>query len=137
MSRMRVMVAVIAAVFAMSLVISPLLCAQDKGEIKRHVLEKHDLATVPNHEGILAQVELMPGAAEGKHTHPGELLGNVQDGTLTLHVEGKPDATLKSGESFFIPADTIHWGENKGTTPVKVVAAFVVPKGKPLTTPAK
>ena len=42
--------------------------------------------------------------------------------------------TYKAGDSFFIEAGKIHEGINKGASPVKVVATFVVEKGKPLTT---
>ena len=113
------------------------LYGQEKGEIKRNVLTKQDLASVPGHEGVLGQVEIAPGAAEGKHTHPGELFGYVQEGTLTLNIEGKPAKTVKQGESFFIPAEAVHWGENQSQTPVKVLATMVIPKGKPATSPAK
>ena len=125
----------IAAVLALSLV--PVLHAQKKGEIRRTVLNKVDLGTVPGHEGVTTLVELAPGAREEKHTHPGELLGYVQEGTLMLNVEGKPAATLKAGQAFLVPAETIHWGENEGNAPCKVVATFVVPKDKPLASPAK
>src|SRR3954463_242342 len=85
------------------------LRAQDKGEIKRKALTKQELTSVPGHDAVLTQVELAPGAAEGKHTHPGELLGFADEGPLTLFVDGKPEATLKRGDSFFVPAGTIHW----------------------------
>jgi quercetin dioxygenase-like cupin family protein len=44
--------------------------------------------------------------------------------------------TYKAGDSFFIEAGKIHEGINKGTSPVKAVATFVVEKGKPVTSPA-
>lgn len=141
MSRSTTMSRVVFAVFAALAVLCsiPSLRAQDKekGEIKRSVLMKHDATVVPGEEELLTQVELMPGAAEAKHTHPGDLSGYVQEGTLTLNVEDKPAETVSAGKAFFVPANSVHWGENKGTTPVKVVAAFVTPKGKPLTVPAK
>jgi quercetin dioxygenase-like cupin family protein len=113
------------------------LLAQDKGEIKRKMLTKQELASAPGHEAVLSQVEMAPGAAEAKHTHPGELLGFVDEGTLTLNVEGHPAATLKRGESFFVPAGTVHWGENHSQAPVRVVATIILEKGKPPSSPAK
>jgi quercetin dioxygenase-like cupin family protein len=137
MNRLRTSVVLMAVVFAVVLVLSPFVGAQEKSEIKRNILAKQDLATVPGHEGVLAQVEIPVGGAEPRHTHPGEAFGYVQEGTLTLNIEGKPVATVKPGESFFIPANTVHWGVNQGTAPVKVLATFVVPKGQPMTSPAK
>ena len=113
------------------------LLAQDKGEIKRKALTKQELSSVPGHDAMLTQVEMAPGAAEGKHTHPGELLGFVDEGTLTLFVEGQPGKTLKRGESFFVPAGTVHWGENHSKAPVRVVATLIVEKGKPPSSAAK
>jgi quercetin dioxygenase-like cupin family protein len=106
------------------------------GGAKRTVLEKQDLS-VPGREGVLVQTELAPGAREPRHTHPGDILGYVQEGTLTLTVEGKPAVTLQPGGVFFVPAGKIHSGENSGTTPVKLLVSFFVEKGKPLTTPVK
>jgi quercetin dioxygenase-like cupin family protein len=53
---------------------------------------------------------------------------------LTFDYEGKPTTTYKAGDSFYVEAGKIHEGINKGTSPVKAIAAFVVEKGKPLTT---
>jgi quercetin dioxygenase-like cupin family protein len=138
----KVNIILLAAIaFATFLILSSVLAlrAQEKGEgvPKRAVLMKNDLGTVPGHEGVVSLVELAPGVREPKHTHPGELLGYVQEGTLTLHVEGKPTATVNAGQAFFVPADTVHWGENEGKTLCKVISTFVVPKDKPLSSPAK
>ena len=53
---------------------------------------------------------------------------------MTLDYEGKPTATVKPGESFFVEAGKVHEGINKGTTTVKAIASFVIEKGKPITT---
>jgi len=113
------------------------LQAQDKGEIKRKALTKQELTSAPGHEAVLSQVEMAPGAAEGRHTHPGELLGYVEEGTVTLHVDGKPTATLKRGDSFFVPAGATHWGENQTKAPARILATLILEKGKPPSSPAK
>ncbi len=110
--------------------------AQQPGA-KRTTLTKQDLTGIPGREGVLGLTELAPGAKEPRHTHPGDLFAYVQEGTITLSMEGKPTATVKQGEAFFVPAGTIHSGENLGQTPVKLVVTFVVEKGKPLTTPVQ
>ncbi len=104
--------------------------------IQRKVLQKKDLS-VQGREGVMAAVEIAPGAAEGRHTHPGDVMAYVVEGTLALEVEGRPTVNLKAGDSLFIEAGKIHQGKNTGETPTKLLAAFFVEKGKPLTTQVK
>jgi quercetin dioxygenase-like cupin family protein len=101
--------------------------------VKRTVLLQHD-TSVPGYEAVLVQVEIPAGGREGRHTHPGLAMIHVEEGTLTLDYEGKPTVGYKPGESFFVEAGKVHEGMNKGTTPVKAIATFVVPKGQPITT---
>lgn len=137
MNHSKRIVLTLAVLFAAFLAFSALvLVAADKAEVKRNLLTRQDLATFPGHEGVMAQVEFAPGSAEPKHTHPGEVFGYVQEGTVTLNIEGKPTVHPKAGDTFFIPANTVHWGVNEGSGPAKVLATFVVPKGQPMTTPA-
>lgn len=77
------------------------------------------------------------GDREGRHTHPGVLVGHVEEGTVTLDDEGKPSVVYKAGDTFFVEAGKVHEGINTGNVPVKVLAVFVVKTGAPLTTPAK
>ena len=80
--------------------------------------------------------ELPPGVRSGRHTHPGTVVANIQEGVLTLDYEGRPTATYKAGDVVFVEAGKIHEDINNGTTPIKLIAAYVVEKGKPLTSPA-
>jgi quercetin dioxygenase-like cupin family protein len=102
----------------------------------RTVLQKGDVSA-PGREAIQVRAEFQPGAAAGRHTHPGEELGYILEGTLQLEMDGKPPVTLKAGDTFFVPAGTIHDGKNVGTGNAKVLATYVVEKGKPVATPAK
>jgi quercetin dioxygenase-like cupin family protein len=101
--------------------------------VKRTVLLQHD-TSVPGYEAVLVAVEIPAGGREGRHTHPGLAMIHVEEGTLTLDYEGKPTTPYKAGESFFVEAGKVHEGMNKGTTLVKAIATFVVPKGQPITT---
>jgi quercetin dioxygenase-like cupin family protein len=110
--------------------------AQQTPAVKRTILQKQGLQA-EGQEGVMALVEIPPGAREGRHTHPAEGFVYVLEGTLTVDMEGKPTATYKAGDSFFIERGKIHEGVNNGTTPVKAVAVFVADKGKPMTTQVK
>jgi quercetin dioxygenase-like cupin family protein len=103
--------------------------------VQRKILLTHDLA-IPGYQTVMGAVEIPPGGREGRHTHPGAVVVYIQEGVLTFDYEGNPTMTYKAGDSFFIEAGKIHEGINKGASPVKVVATFVVEKGKPLTSPA-
>jgi len=67
-----------------------------------------------------------------KHTHPGEEIIYVLEGSLEYEVEGKPPVTLKAGGVLFIPAGTIHAAKNVGSTNAAELATYIVEKGKPL-----
>jgi quercetin dioxygenase-like cupin family protein len=104
--------------------------AQQPG-IKRTDLQRHDLS-VPGREAVQVRVDFDPGAAFGKHRHPGEEIIYVIEGSLEYEVEGKPPVTLKAGEVLFIPAGTIHAAKNVGSGNAAEIATYVVEKGKPL-----
>jgi quercetin dioxygenase-like cupin family protein len=109
------------------------LQAQQPG-FKRVPLQTHEISGYANHEAVQVRGEFNPGAGAPKHTHPGEELGYVLEGTVTFDLEGKPPMTLKAGDVFFIPAGTVHSAKNTGTTPAKVLSTYLVEKGKPLAT---
>jgi quercetin dioxygenase-like cupin family protein len=102
---------------------------------KRTVLQQADLS-VPGREAVTAVAELQPGGAPGRHTHPGEEVGYVLEGTILLEQEGKPSVTLNAGQAFLIPAGTIHNATGKGSGAARILATYIVEKGKPLATPA-
>ena len=107
--------------------------AQQTG-FKRTVLQQVDLS-VPGREAITAVAELQPGAAAGRHTHPGEEVGYVIEGTVLIEREGMPPLTAKSGEAFLIPAGKIHNATNKGSSAARILATYIIEKGKPVATP--
>ena len=104
--------------------------------IKRTDLQRHDLS-VPGREVIQVRVELAPGVSFPKHTHPGEEIIYVLEGSLEYEVEGKPPVTLKAGEVLFIPAGTVHAARNVGSGNAAELATYIVEKGKPLLTLVK
>src|SRR5436853_192561 len=87
--------------------------AQQPG-IKRTDLQRHDLS-VPGREVIQVRVDFAPGAVAPNHTHPGEELIYVLEGSLEYQVDGKPPVTLHAGDVLFIPAGTIHAAKNVGS----------------------
>ena len=103
--------------------------AQQAG-VKRTDLQRHDLS-VPGREAVQVRVDIDPGVAFGRHTHPGEEIIYVLDGSLEYEIEGKPPITLKAGDSLFIPAGTVHAAKNVGAGKASELATYVIEKGKP------
>jgi quercetin dioxygenase-like cupin family protein len=102
--------------------------------IKRTDIQTHDLST-PGREVVQQMVELQPGVVVAKHTHPGEEISVVLEGELVFQLAGKPDVTVKAGQPFFVPAGVVHGV--KATSSTKLLATYVVEKGKPLRSAAQ
>jgi quercetin dioxygenase-like cupin family protein len=128
--------ALLAGMWGAQAVAQPKAAAPAPTGFKRTELQRHDLST-PNHETVQAKGEFEPGAVVPKHTHPGEEVGFILSGELTVEVEGKPAQTFKAGDVFFIPAGTVHAGKNTSKAPTVVISTYIVEKGKPLATPVK
>lgn len=127
---------IFAAVVALGIAGGLALDAQQSPQVKRNIVLKQDM-TIPGHEAVMALVELPPGSAEGKHTHPAEVYAFVQEGAISLEYEGNPTVTLKAGDVFHLLPGKVHQAVNNGSVTARLAAVFVAEKGKPLTTPAK
>ena len=104
--------------------------------IKRTDALRHDLG-VPGREVVQVRVDFAPGAAFGRHSHPGEEIAYVLEGSLEYKFDGNPPVTLKAGDALFIPAGTIHSAKNVGSGNGAELATYILEKGKPLVVLAK
>jgi quercetin dioxygenase-like cupin family protein len=104
---------------------------QQASGIRRTDLQQHDLS-IAGREVVQNRVDISPQAPAFKHTHPGEEIIYVLEGSLEYQLEGKPPTTVKAGEVFFVPAQTIHAVKNVGSANAAELATYVVEKGKPL-----
>jgi quercetin dioxygenase-like cupin family protein len=102
--------------------------------IKRTPLQKFDVPS-GSYETVIGLAEIAPNASIGRHTHPGLEGGYMIEGEMTLLVEGQPPRAIKAGDSWQIPAGVIH-DAKAGANGAKVIATYVVEKGKPLASPA-
>jgi quercetin dioxygenase-like cupin family protein len=135
-SRVRKMQIMALAALIVGIVLAPHGARAQQPGIKRTDLQRHDLS-VPGREAVQVRVDLAPGVAFGKHTHPGEEIIYVLEGSLEYQIEGKPPITLKAGDVLFIPAGTIHAARNVGSGTGSELATYIVEKGKPLLTLVK
>ena len=102
--------------------------------IRRIPLQKFDVPGT-NFETVIGIAEIAPNAAIGRHSHPGVESGYVLEGDLTLLVDGQPEKHLTVGQSYVVPNGAIH-DARTGAGGGKVIASYVVEKGKPLASPA-
>jgi quercetin dioxygenase-like cupin family protein len=124
-------ITVVAAAALIASLLTPNIALAQHAGIKRTDLQRHDL-NVPGRETSQVLVEFAPGASFPKHSHPGEELVYVVEGTLEYALDGRPPATLKAGDVLFIPAETPHAVRNVGTTKATELGTYIVEKGKPL-----
>lgn len=108
---------------------------QQGQNIKRIPLQKFDVPGTA-YETIIGIAEIAPNVTIGRHTHPGPESGYMVEGEATIFVEGQPPRALKPGDSYLVPPGVVH-DARSGPAGAKVIATYVVEKGKPLATPAK
>src|SRR4051812_7600526 len=84
--------------------------AKEPGSTRKE-LQRHDLS-IPGRELIQVRVDFDPQYVSPRHTHFGEEIIYVLEGTLEYHVDGKPAGTYKAGDVLLVPPGTIHWVKN-------------------------
>jgi quercetin dioxygenase-like cupin family protein len=118
---------------------TPLAKAQDNGfgALKRTELLSPRDFSVSGREISQTLVEFSPNSSAPRHSHPGEELVYVAEGTLEYDLDGQPPAILNKGESLLIPYGVVHGVKNVGSSTAVELGTYVVEKGKPLITLAK
>ncbi len=105
--------------------------------VKRTMLQTVDVPGSTTHQVVMAVAEIAPGTNAGPHRHPGIEIGYLLEGTVEMSHEGKPMASAKTGDSFKNELQAVHDVKNVGKTPARVLAVYIVEKGKPLAEPVK
>ena len=103
--------------------------------IKRTDLQRHDLS-IAGREVIQNRVDFDPEAPAIKHTHPGEEVIYILEGSLEYQIDGEAPRTCRAGEALTVPAGAVHAVKNVGNANAAELATYIVEKGKPLLAPA-
>jgi quercetin dioxygenase-like cupin family protein len=98
--------------------------------IKRIPLQRFDVPGT-GYETVIGIAEIAPNVSIGRHTHPGPESGYLMEGSFELLIEGEPSRVLKAGESYKVPARTVH-NARTGPQGAKVIATYVIEKGQPI-----
>jgi quercetin dioxygenase-like cupin family protein len=116
--------------------LAPIVAAPASGQggappgVTRTELQRHDLST-PGREAIQVRVGLAPGVSFPAHSHPGEEIIYVLEGSLEYRVDGRV-VTLGPGGVLFVPAGVVHSARNNGSGNADELATYIVEKGRPL-----
>jgi quercetin dioxygenase-like cupin family protein len=102
-----------------------------QGRVPRSILQRAD-SSVPGYETIAAAAEFAPGAQTGWHSHPGDMVGYMVEGAVRLEQQGKASTIIAAGNTFIIAAGIAHNETNEGTSEARMLATYVVEKGRPL-----
>lgn len=102
--------------------------------IKRTPLQSFDVPGT-SYQTVIGLAEIGPSANIGNHTHFGVESGYVLEGDFTMMIEGQPPKAYKAGDSYVIAPGLAH-DARSGEKGAKLIATYVVEKGKPLATPA-
>jgi quercetin dioxygenase-like cupin family protein len=100
------------------------------------VVSEQPVSGAPDKVFTMIAAEWPPGAATGRHTHPGDEYGMVVEGTLVTRQDGGEWKTVEAGQSYYVPAGIVHETKNTGDKTARSYNGFIVEKGKPRATPA-
>ena len=103
--------------------------------LSRKVLSQLD-GPGPSYVTIMMEVTVEPGAVVARHTHPGIESGYMLEGSIELPIQGMPTRVYRAGDSFQIPAETVHGGGKASNVRTRVLSTYVLEKGKPIASPA-
>jgi DNA-binding beta-propeller fold protein YncE/quercetin dioxygenase-like cupin family protein len=72
-----------------------------------------------------AVVTLRPGESTARHRHDTPLFVYILEGEVAVDYEGYGRRTYRAGDSFMEAMESAHAATNVGTTPVRILAAFL------------
>ena len=104
---------------------------QPQPGIKRTILQRVDEPGASNYEAVMAIAEIPPGQSSGRHKHPGIELAYILDGSMTVERDGSAATIVKAGDAVMNKAE-VHNAKNTTAKPVKILAVYLVEKGKPM-----
>lgn len=99
--------------------------------LKRTEIQR-GLFSIEGREIVQVRTEIPVGVASGWHTHPGEEVGYIVEGTVQMEIEGQPTLLLHAGEGFLIPPRVPHNARDLGPGTGVMLSTYIVEVGQPL-----
>jgi quercetin dioxygenase-like cupin family protein len=89
-------------------------------------------SSIPGREIVQVRTEIPVGVASGWHTHPGEEVGYIVDGTVQMEIKGQATLILHAGDGFLIPPRVPHNALDLGPGTGQMLSTYIVEVGEPL-----
>ncbi len=95
---------------------------------------QHASSSIPGREIVQVRTEIPEGVASGWHTHPGEEVGYIVAGRVSMEIRDAATLTLSAGEGFLIPPRTPHNATDLGPGTGVMLSTYLVEVGEPIAT---
>jgi pimeloyl-ACP methyl ester carboxylesterase len=99
------------------------------GKLKRTEIQ-HRPSSIPGREIVQVLTEILAGVESGWHTHPGEEVGYIVAGTVTMMIRDQPTLTLHAGDGFLIPPRIPHNARDIGPETGRRLSTYIVEVGQ-------
>ena len=103
------------------------------GKLRRTEVQRSP-SSIPGREIVQVLTEIPVGVESGWHTHPGEEVGYIVAGTVTMMIRGRDTLTLHAGDGFLIPPGVPHDARDVGPGTGEMLSTYIVETGQPLVT---
>ena len=99
--------------------------------LQRTEIQRHD-SSIPGRIIVQVRTEIPVGVSSGWHTHPGEEIGYIVRGTVSMEIEGRPTLLLQAGDGFLIPPGVPHNALDLGPDGGQMLSTYLVDPDEPL-----
>src|SRR3954470_16158054 len=103
------------------------------GTLKRTEVQRGS-SSIPGREIVQVLTEIPVGVQSGWHSHPGEEVGYIVDGTVEMRIRGEQSLTLRAGDGFLMPPGRPHNAVDLGPGTGQMLSTYIVEIGQPLVT---
>jgi quercetin dioxygenase-like cupin family protein len=120
------------------LLVCPVSMGQERAGITPERLFVFDDPSMPAKEFRVLRTTYAPGGQNPKHYHTSHVVFYVLEGSGIWQEDGRPEVTLRPGDSLHVRPGTIHAHRNASATEKLVFLEFViVEKGQQSTVPMR
>src|SRR3712207_260701 len=95
---------------------------------------QHHMSSIPGRDIVQILTEIPVGVASGWHRHPGEEIGYIVAGTVSMEIAGRSTLILRAGDGFLIPPRTPHNATDLGPGTGMMLSTYLVEVGEPIST---
>ena len=103
------------------------------GRLKRTEIQRAT-SSIPGRDVVQVLTEIPVGVESGWHTHPGEEVGYILAGNVSMKIRDHATLTLHTGDGFLIPPGVPHNALDLGPDTGKMLSTYIVDPDQPLAT---